>query len=91
MIDWPRRRSVNKPLSSKTSSFSCDINSAKCHTGGHFVEADAVDVEAAVAEVAEEHLVVVGGLLARAARLALGALPRVLAALADRVRAQLQA
>lgn len=48
-------------------------------------------MEAAVAEVTEQHLVVVGGLAARAAGLALGALPRVLAALADRVRAQLQA
>lgn len=48
-------------------------------------------METAVAEVAEEHLVVVGGAAALAARLALGALPRVLAALADRVRAQLHA
>lgn len=48
-------------------------------------------MEAAVAEVAEQHLVVVGGARARAARLALGALPRVLATLADRVRPQLDA
>ena len=60
-------------------------------TGGHGAQAHAVDVEAAVAEVAEQHLVVVGGARAGAARLALGALPRVLAALADRVRAQLDA
>lgn len=48
-------------------------------------------MEAAVAKVAEQHLVVVSGLRARVARLAFGALPRVLAALADRVGAQLQA
>lgn len=55
-------------------------------TTGHALETNAVDVEAAVAEIAEQHLVVVGGERACAASLALGALPRVLSHFADRVR-----
>lgn len=55
------------------------------HTTRHSIKSHAVDMEPSVAQVTEQHLVIVGGLSTRAARFALGALPRVLATFADRV------
>lgn len=84
----PHKKKKNSFLGNKKANEDCLL---VIHTARHGVESDAVDMEATVAEVAEEHLVVVCGLATRAASLALGTLPRVVAALADRVRAQLQA